>query len=230
MGNSITKGTSPDLAIIGHIFHEDWAHLGEYLGSDHAILATTIHGTEYPVKFGTARLTDSTKLREGRRTREKMTNHPSLTLQEWISRLREDVQKHTKVIETSATAPCVDARLLHKWEARRSLKAQPKVKKRIALLTEEAARYATSLSKENWLALCDGMRNFLRTSKTWKLLRFLIDPGKSERIPTHNGQNTSSTLGKHTKPARHSYGRLPSHSPYASPSPIFWKSQPTPGR
>ncbi|KAH9380153.1 hypothetical protein HPB48_002383 [Haemaphysalis longicornis] len=66
MGNSVTKDTSPDSAIIGHIPHAVWAHLGEYLGSDHSILDTTIHGTEYRVKFGTARLTDSTKLREKR--------------------------------------------------------------------------------------------------------------------------------------------------------------------
>ncbi|KAH9373952.1 hypothetical protein HPB48_001128 [Haemaphysalis longicornis] len=56
MGNSVTKDTSQDLTITGHIPHVDWAHLGEYLGSDHAILATTIHGT--------ACLNDWTKFRE----------------------------------------------------------------------------------------------------------------------------------------------------------------------
>ncbi|KAG0410644.1 hypothetical protein HPB47_012250 [Ixodes persulcatus] len=41
-------------------------HLGEYLGSDHAILATTTYGAEYNVKLGKARLADWTKLRDER--------------------------------------------------------------------------------------------------------------------------------------------------------------------
>ncbi|KAH9372639.1 hypothetical protein HPB48_007831 [Haemaphysalis longicornis] len=121
MGNSVTNYTSPDLDIIGRIPQADWPHLGEYLGSDRAILATTIHSTEYRVKFGAARLTDWTKLREERQARDKPTNHPPLTLQEWISRLRQAVRNYTKIIPTSTAAPCVEAGLLHTCEARRSL-------------------------------------------------------------------------------------------------------------
>lgn len=36
------------------------------------------------------------------------------------------------------------------------------------------------LSRENWLALCDELKETLSTSKTWRLLRYLIDPTKSK--------------------------------------------------
>ncbi|KAH9364970.1 hypothetical protein HPB48_015292 [Haemaphysalis longicornis] len=111
MNNSVTKDTSPDFPIIGHILHADWAHLGEYLGSGHAIFVSAIHGTEYRVKLGMVDLTHWTKLRQEGQTREKPRNHPQLTLQEWISRLRQDFQNPTKTIQTSSIASCVDARL-----------------------------------------------------------------------------------------------------------------------
>ncbi|KAM7314956.1 uncharacterized protein ISCGN_004740 [Ixodes scapularis] len=236
MGNSVTNDTSPDLTITSHIPHADWEHLGEYLGSDHAILATTIYGAEYKVKVGKARLTDWTKLRDEREKRLKTTDHPPLTLQEWVSRLVQDVQTHTKNIETSTTTPCVDTRLLHLWEARRSLikrwkkqKLNRKLKKRIARLTEDAAQYASELCKENWLSLCDGMCDTLSTYKTWKLLRYLIDPAKSKTTSQHT---MDKVIHQHVGDTRHLLATLktrylPTHPteplpPYSgSPNPLL---------
>ncbi|CAN7991397.1 unnamed protein product, partial [Ixodes hexagonus] len=99
-----------------------WTHLEEYLGSDHALLATTLHGLEYKARIGTARLTDWAKMRETRTQRpgnEDRQHH--LPVQDWITQLHQDVLAHTKTLQTSTTIPCIDARLLHMWEARRSL-------------------------------------------------------------------------------------------------------------
>ncbi|KAM7285300.1 hypothetical protein ISCGN_032252 [Ixodes scapularis] len=228
MGNRVTNDTSPDLTITSHIPHADWEHLGEYLGSDHAILATTIYGAEYKVKLGKAGLTDWTKLRDEREKRLKTTDHSRLTLQ--------DVQTHTTNIETSTTTPYVGIRLLHLWEARRSLikrwkkqKLNRKLKKRIARLTEDAAQYASELCKENWLSLCDGMCGTLSTYKTWKLIRYLIDPAKSKTTSQHT---MGKVIHQHVGDTRHLLATLktrylPTHPteplpPYSgSPNPLL---------
>ncbi|KAM7315781.1 hypothetical protein ISCGN_005564 [Ixodes scapularis] len=194
LGTSVTRDTNSDLTLTRNIPQADWTHLEEYLGSDHALIATTLHGLEYKARIGTARLTDWAKMRETRSQRpgnEDRQHH--LHIQDWITQLHQDVLAHTKTLQTSTTIPCIDARLLHMWEARRSLlkrlkrqRWNRKLKKRIALLTEKAAEYATSLCRENWLSLCDGLRGTLSTSKTWKLLRYLINPASGKTESHHN--------------------------------------------
>ncbi|KAM7314152.1 hypothetical protein ISCGN_003937 [Ixodes scapularis] len=194
LGTSVTRDTNPDLALTRNIPQADWTHLEEYLGSDHALLATTLHGLEYKARIGTARLTDWAKMRETRSQRPGNEDRQHrLPIQGWITQLHQDVLAHNKTLQTSTTIPCIDARLLHMWEARRSLlkwlkrqRWNRKLKKRIALLTEKAAECATSLCRENWLCLCDGLRGTLSTSKTWKLLRYLINPASGKTESHHN--------------------------------------------
>lgn len=160
LGTSVTRDTNPDLTLTRNIPQACWTNLAEYLGSDHALLATTLHGLEYKARIGTARLTDWTKLRQIRE--ERATDEQSLQLQsikDWITQLQQDVKAHTKILETSTTTPSIDARLLHMWEARRSLlkrwkrqRLNRKLKRRIALLTQEAEEYANTLCRENWLS------------------------------------------------------------------------------
>ncbi|KAG0417103.1 hypothetical protein HPB47_005878 [Ixodes persulcatus] len=194
LGTSVTRDTNPDLTLTRNIPQADWTNLEEYLGSDHALLATTLHGLEYKARIGTVRLTDWAKMRETRTQRpgnEFRQHH--LPIQDWITQLHHDVLAHTKTLQTSTTIPCIDARLLHMWEARRSLlkrlkrqRWNRKLKKRIALHTETAATYATSLCRANWLSLCDSLRGTLSTSKTWKLLRYLINPASGKTESHHN--------------------------------------------
>ncbi|KAM7290121.1 uncharacterized protein ISCGN_026787 [Ixodes scapularis] len=44
LGTSVTRDTTPDLTLTRSITQADWTNLEEYLGSDHALLATTLHG------------------------------------------------------------------------------------------------------------------------------------------------------------------------------------------
>ncbi|KAH7955038.1 hypothetical protein HPB49_024230 [Dermacentor silvarum] len=66
LGRSVTRDKNPDFTLTRNIRQACCTNLQEYLGSDHALLATTLHGLEYKARIGTARLTDWTKLREMR--------------------------------------------------------------------------------------------------------------------------------------------------------------------
>lgn len=80
----------------------------------------------------------------------------------------------------------MDNHLLHLLEARRGLlrrwkrqRHNRKLRIRIAKLNNEAAKYAAHLSRQNWLQTCDSLNGRLSTSRTWNLLRYLIEPTKS---------------------------------------------------
>lgn len=81
-GTSSTRDTNPDLTFIRNISHATLTNLDEYHGSDHALLATTLHGLEYKARTGSARLTDWTKLREIRGARAKSGESHLPTIQE----------------------------------------------------------------------------------------------------------------------------------------------------
>lgn len=170
-----------------------------------------------------ARITDWTKFREQRAGR------PSSEIDDvdtWAEVLRADIMATTQKVYTTTKAPNVDTKLLHLWEARRSLvkrwkrqKLNRKLKLRIANLTEEAARYAAELCKQNWLELCDGLSGTLGASNTWRLLRYLIDPTKSKgettktmNIILHKFQGTKDDL---LKALQQRY--LPAFPPYGAP-------------
>ncbi|KAH7934272.1 hypothetical protein HPB49_024249 [Dermacentor silvarum] len=140
LGTSVARDTTPDLSLTRNIPQACWTNLAQYLGSDHALLATTLHGLEYKARIGTARLTDWAKLREIRE--ERATNEQSLQIQsikDGITQLHQDVKAHTKILETSTTTPSIDACLLHMWEARRS-PAEALEKAKIKSKAQEANR------------------------------------------------------------------------------------------
>ncbi|KAH7971154.1 hypothetical protein HPB49_019610 [Dermacentor silvarum] len=78
---SVTRDMNPNLALTRNIPQACWTNLEKYLGSDHALLATILHGLEYKAGLGTARLTEWTKLREIRAqtpTNEHSQEHQSI--------------------------------------------------------------------------------------------------------------------------------------------------------
>ncbi|KAH7942384.1 hypothetical protein HPB49_023677 [Dermacentor silvarum] len=91
LGTSVTRGTNPALILTRNIPQACWTNLEEYLGSHHALLATTLRSLEYKARIDTARLTDWTKLLEIRE--ERATNEQSQQLQsikDWITQLHQD--------------------------------------------------------------------------------------------------------------------------------------------
>ncbi|KAH6938824.1 hypothetical protein HPB50_013162 [Hyalomma asiaticum] len=60
-GISVTKDASLDLTVAKDIPRAGWTNLREYLGSNHMLLATTLHWLEYKSKIGIAHLMDWAK-------------------------------------------------------------------------------------------------------------------------------------------------------------------------
>ncbi|KAH9380929.1 hypothetical protein HPB48_008410 [Haemaphysalis longicornis] len=105
----------------------------------------------------------------------------------WITQVIQDQATCTTKLHTNTDNPCVDTHFLCIWEAMRSLQKRwrkqrhtRKLRIPITQHTEKAAKYARELCRESWLSLCDVMGNHVSTSKTCKILRYLLDPSTSK--------------------------------------------------
>lgn len=164
------------------------------LGSDHDIIHLFIRNKNYKAHIGSTRITNWDAFRKA----FKNPPEPNQPFAEWIDSLLHEVKAHTQTIAATYQTPSVDAKLLHMWAARHSLtrrwkrqRHNRKIRKKIAILTQQAAEYAQLLSKENWLQICDSLQGTLTTRKTWHLLRHLIDPIRSKG---ESNRNTARTL------------------------------------
>ncbi|KAM7299549.1 uncharacterized protein ISCGN_020115 [Ixodes scapularis] len=183
VGNSVSRDTCPDLTLAKNAPHTSWMNLEENFSSDHMLVQTEIQGTTYRRQLGEARITDWQTLRKNRET---APDDPIMNIELWVKELNRDVQRHTRTLQTTTQIPAIDNYLLHLWEARRSLtmrwrkqKLNRKLKLRITKLAAEADVYAAVLCRQNWLGQCDDLRGTLSLTKTWNLLRYLIDPMQS---------------------------------------------------
>lgn len=162
IGTSTSRDTCPDLSLLAGSIDIDWTNTRVSLGSDHEIIKLTIKGACYKAHIGFVRITDWDKFRKTRASREKS---PRSSYDDWVAEIMKDCKTHTQTISTTYVTPHVDTRLLHLWEARRSLtrrwkrqRHNKKLRKKIANITKQAAEYALSLCKENWLQLRDGLQ------------------------------------------------------------------------
>nr|XP_050030032.2 uncharacterized protein LOC126526123 [Dermacentor andersoni] len=118
VGNSVTRGTCPDLTLTKNIQYGDWVNTEETLGSDHCILNTTIRTHPLARPFAQAKLPDWTKFRQ--------TYTNSTPIQEqgyhvWSQQLVSTLRYTETQIQLSEATPEVDNHLLHLLEARHSL-------------------------------------------------------------------------------------------------------------
>lgn len=100
-------------------------------------------------------------------------------------------QTNTKHVALSEKTPVVDPHLVHMWEGRRSLtkrwkrqRLNRKLRARIEQLTEQANEYARQLQANNWIQFCDSLRGTLSTTKTWAILRSMLDPYNTKTVTT----------------------------------------------
>ncbi|XP_077505349.1 uncharacterized protein LOC144115080 [Amblyomma americanum] len=181
-GNSVSRDSCPDLTLVKNVSHSKWTNLIETLGSDHCILSTPIPSSKIRKSIGPARITDWPKFRNS----EFPTGHIE-SIQDWSAALRQAHSTATEVVQHTNETPEADRHLLKLWDQRAKLVRRWKTKKlnrqlrtRIVELTEEAQTYATQLSHQNWQQFCESLRGTLGTSRTWAILRNLIDPTKSK--------------------------------------------------
>lgn len=236
LGNSTARDTSPDLSLLAGSLDVAWSNTGVNLGSDHDILQIAIRGENYRAHIGTARLTNWEQFR---RTQESKEDAADVPYEDWADELKRDLQKHTQTVSTTHSTPFVDSRLLHLWEARRSLtkrwkrqRHNRKLRKKIAAINKQAADYATSLCKENWLQHCDSLQGTLSTRKTWYLLRHLIDPltskAETNRSMTRTLNNYQGNAERLIEDLKNKYLKteLSSHPPPYSGTPNQELDQP----
>lgn len=106
--------------------------------------------------------------------------------------LKQDVEVATREGPPKADLEVIDSRLLHMWEAKRSLQERWKrqrhnrtLRRRIARLNRDIEDHAFQLCKTQWEEVCNGMENQLGMAKTWHLLRHLLDPQETRTVHAH---------------------------------------------
>ncbi|KAH7976748.1 hypothetical protein HPB52_018895 [Rhipicephalus sanguineus] len=136
-------------------------------------------------------------------------------------KLREFRQKHELEV--------IDSKLLHMWEAKRSLQDRWKrqrhnrtLRRRIARLSRDMEKQALQVCQTQWEEICNGMENQLGRAKTWHLLRHLLDPEETKTSHAHqinkllhNYKGTSADFLDDLR-SRYFHSRSPlAHSAYA---------------
>ncbi|KAH9371858.1 hypothetical protein HPB48_014400 [Haemaphysalis longicornis] len=156
MGNSVTRHRCPDISLVRNSREASWENLEETLGSDHCLLCFTLLAKAAGRKWGQAKLTNWHEFR--------LQEVPPVLLtgsyMEWAKQITALQQQHVTNIQTTEKNPTVDKHLMHIWEARRSLtkrwnkqKPNRKLRARISVLIEKAAKYAVQISDANWIEM-----------------------------------------------------------------------------
>lgn len=161
----------------------EWENTLENLGSDHYIIRTSIEAGTIKRKIGLAHLTDWDAFRQG----SQQLKGEITSIKEWCRQLKQIQETYTHEIDRTEQVPEVDKRLLGLWEARRGLtkrwkrqKLNKKLKKKIAEITAKAEEYATQLARQSWQQFSSSLQGTLNTAKTWRILKALMDPGKTK--------------------------------------------------
>ncbi|XP_077560865.1 uncharacterized protein LOC144175701 [Haemaphysalis longicornis] len=101
-----------------------------------------------------------------------------------------NAKRPTTEFETEEDAPDVDSRLAHLIEARNSLKRRwngqrqnRTLRKRVGILNREIEKHCETLNRQCWHAVCLEADGQIHKSRTWKLLRHLLDDTKTKSPP-----------------------------------------------
>lgn len=180
IGTSTTRDTTPDLTFVRNIPQWQWQNLNETLGSDHCIIQSQIQAGPAKPVGKKCRLTNWDRFRAYRD--QNAPAHIDI-LDEWTSTLIGDISAVTEEVPESAGLGVVDSHLLHLWQARSSIhnrwrnqRLNKKLRIRVAELDQQIATYAQKLTSQQWNQICDDMRGQLSLSRTWQLLRYLLEP------------------------------------------------------
>lgn len=179
IGNSVSNDTTPDLTFTKNVVDSQWKNMQESLGSDHYIVVTTVQAGPKKKRGRELKLVEWDSFRKIRKedAEENITD-----IEKWAEKLQQSVKRATKTVPKEAGIEEMDSRLLHMWEAKGSMlkrwkkqKHNRKLKKRIAELDKRIEVYANRLTQQNWEATCNSMEKQMGMSKTWNILRCLLD-------------------------------------------------------
>lgn len=190
-GNSITRDTAPDLTITHMAGTVTWKSTGQNLGSDHFIISLTLGKGVKTRLIKQPKLTEWDKFREIRK--EASLPDDIYNIDEWTHLLKTHIGQATTTIEDEDAPPALDSKLLNMWSRKSNLEKRLKaqrwnrnIRRELARLNKEIETYAIKLNEQNWHSKCDEMQANMSLSKTWSLLRHLIDPSKSKMQASTN--------------------------------------------
>ncbi|KAH7972657.1 hypothetical protein HPB52_014791 [Rhipicephalus sanguineus] len=179
-GNSVSVDTTPDLTFTKNIADSHWMNTQQDLGSDHFIIEIKVRAGPCKTRGKQLELVEWDKFRNIRESKEseKAIND----IGEWTDSLKRNTVAATRLVPPEAELEVVDSRLLHMWEAKRSLQERSKrqrhnrsLRKKIAKLDRDIESHAQQLCKQQWESTCSNTENQLGLAKTWNLLRYLLD-------------------------------------------------------
>ncbi|XP_077543664.1 uncharacterized protein LOC144136797 [Haemaphysalis longicornis] len=186
-GTSVQRDTNPDLAFSNNT-KVRWRNTLETLGSDHCVIEIIIPLNSHVVPRRTQKLTGWNRFRTNLET---IPDHID-DIEEWTKALLTEAQRATTELETTDDMPNMDSRLAHLLEARNSLKRRwksqrhnRKLRKRIALLNREIEKHCAVLCHQQWHAICQEADGQIHKSRTWHLLRHLLDDSQTKGTQQH---------------------------------------------
>ncbi|XP_077552461.1 uncharacterized protein LOC144166881 [Haemaphysalis longicornis] len=113
-------------------------------------------------------------------------------IEKWTQALNGAAQAATTDIEYDDSISQIDSRLAHLLEAKKSLQNRwrgqrhnRKLRKRIAILNREIEKHCAVLCRQQWHAVCQEADGQMHKSRTWKLLRHLLDENKTKGSQRH---------------------------------------------
>lgn len=190
-GNSVSVDTTPDLTFTRNISESQWTNTQQDLGSDHFIIEIKVRAGPYKPRGKQLKLVEWDKFRS---IREAETAEEAITdICEWTDSLKRDIAAATRTVPPEAELEVIDSRLLHMWDAKRSLQERWKrqrhnrsLRKKIAKLNRDIESHAQQLCQQQWESTCTNMENQLGFAKTWNLLRYMLDPEESKTAYRRN--------------------------------------------
>lgn len=88
---------------------------------------------------------------------------------------------------TNESVPCVDSRLAHLIDARKSIKERwkkqrwnRKLRKKVTELNRSIEKHSALLCRQQWDKVCNRIDGSLQQSKAWSLIRHLLDETKTK--------------------------------------------------
>ncbi|XP_077553457.1 uncharacterized protein LOC144168324 [Haemaphysalis longicornis] len=184
---SVHRDTNPDLAFSNNA-KVKWKNPTETLGSDHCLLELTVPLKDMASPKRTHKHTDWNAFRTN------LANVPNIIddIERWTEAIRREAKRAATELEAEDEVNEIDSRLAHLIEARNSLKRRRRtqkrnrtLRKRVALLNKEIEKHCAALNRQRWHAVCQEADGQLHKSRTWKLLRHLLDESKTKGEHQH---------------------------------------------
>ncbi|XP_077548449.1 uncharacterized protein LOC144161702 [Haemaphysalis longicornis] len=174
---SLQRDPTRDLTFVKNGGDVTWRNTGKDLGSDHYILQVELIGRgghEIEHKW-----TDWDTFRKQRRDGPAAQNIADI--EEWTAGIKEEVRRTTKKIETRENVACVDSKLAHLLEVKKSIKERwkkqrwnRKLLKLMAELNRAIAKHCTLLCRQQWDEVCSRIDGSLHQGRAWYLIRNLL--------------------------------------------------------